>query len=183
MRFRALQPGACCLLTVVLAANNGLPLALEHAHPVGRNLQHDFKPDFANPTNGGRMVARPAIERGTPGDRGRECMASVFAVTAHVHLVWLGFEFTLLPPAVPTDDQDDSPPPASVSLARLVDNCLWLEVGRASPPRAIAVDPLTRPALAEAGAPIHPAGPAARNVAALPLCDAARHERSGVQLI
>jgi hypothetical protein len=170
MQFRAIRSAACCLLTGVLTANNGLPLALEHAHPVGRNLKHDVGRGHGLPLHAQR-------------ESGRECSASILSVTAHVHLVWLGFEFTLLPPDDTDNDPDDTPP-ASISLARLIDNSLSIEFDQAVGPHLFAID-----SSLDAVRRLKPAATAKQTeasewrFASLPLCDTARHERSGVQLI
>jgi len=177
MRNSAMHGGICWLLSGLLTASNGLPLVLEHAHPVGQNLQHDFNRGMAElPANGlpgGTRSSRP---------RGCECSAAVLAVTPHIHLVWFGFEFTLLAPdgAGPEQDQSTS---ACGSFARMADN-RPLDNGRLLDRGSSAFTP---PAINEraitSGLVAPPARRAARDVASLPLCDTARHERSGVQLI
>ena len=178
MRIGAVQAGVCWLLSGLLTANNGLPLVLEHAHAVGQNLQHDFSRGMAAfPANG-----RPTGGTRSLQPRGRECSAAVLAVTPHIHLVWFGFEFTLLPPDGAGPEQDSSSS-ACGSFARMADNSL-LDSGRPLEGGLSAVVPPTpnEPSVnGGLGAP--PSHGAARDIASLPLCDTARHERSGVQLI
>jgi hypothetical protein len=177
-RFGVLQAGFCWLLSGLLTANNGLPLVLEHAHAVGQNLQHDFNRGMATvPVSG-----QPTGGTRTSQPRWRECSAVVLAVTPHIHLVWFGFEFTLLPPDGAGPEQDDSTS-ACGSFARIADNCL-LDNGRPLKGGVLAVVPPTpnEPSVTS-GLAAPPAHGAARDVASLPLCDTARHKRSGVQLI
>jgi hypothetical protein len=149
-------------------ANNGLPCVLQHAHPVGQNLQHN--------------IPISATAHRTSPEASCECSASLIAVTRHVHLVWFGFEFTLFSPDEPGSDQGDSAL-LGKALVRLAENQLH-EFAHES---GWAVDvksdsPIVAPtALFER--PIRPAPRPILHVAALPLCDTARHERSGVQLI
>jgi hypothetical protein len=181
MRFGTVQGGVCWLLSGLLTANNGLPLVLEHAHVVGQNLQHDFNrgivvPPASRVPTGGTQSTQP---------RARECSAAVLAVTPHIHLVWFGFEFTLLPPDGAGPEQDDSSS-ACGSFARIVDNrpldnCQFNN-GRQLDGGLLAVVPPTPPSFTGGMGP-QPAHGAARDAASLPLCDTARHERSGVQLI
>src|SRR5438445_3097588 len=107
------QLGVCWLLSAVLTANNGLPFTLEHAHPVGKNLQHDHR-------YGSVLASSP--QRSPPSDV--ESTTSIFAVTAHIHLVWLGFEFTVLPTGEQGAGEDDSPS-VGASLVRLADHPLF----------------------------------------------------------
>jgi hypothetical protein len=205
MRYDALHSGVCCLLSALLTANNGLPLVLEHAHPVGRNLQHDFQLGPAvllsavRPSAARLSAVRPASTPPTGGGRSSqppsgECSAAVLAVTPHIHLVWFGFEFTMLPPDSPGPEQDDSPS-ACGSLARMADNRPLDNVrliddgrrvddGRLFGDESSAVVSPRQDAQAATDGLVNPsARRTARDVAALPLCDTARHERSGVQLI
>jgi hypothetical protein len=92
---------------------------------------------------------------------------------AHVHLAFFGVEFTM---PVGSDDEDDAPTPGQMTFL-------------VAAPMAPGVDYdsqfllLPQPTL-ELGnsSPCEPAF-RSKTVVAAPLCDTARHERSGVQLI
>jgi hypothetical protein len=152
-----LKPFVSAALLAILAAQNGLPLMLEHAHPVGLNLQH----------NSQRIAVQPTVS--LPGP------AALVAVTPHIHLVWFGFEFTLLPP-LSAPSETDAPPAASISLVRLADDSL-LASNPTSEFSVVFVETATSSELSPSASRAQPTIPSGRL-----LCDKARHERSGVQL-
>ncbi|HWB11236.1 MAG TPA: hypothetical protein VG826_18550 [Pirellulales bacterium] len=161
---RVLHNGVCWFLSAVLLLTNGWPVAIHHAHDVGENPYHHSH------RAGALDVARHAPP--SIGDPDGE----VSGVTEHVHMLWLGWEVTVVPPkgsktsppavAVLSQQADRGPAECDAALA-------WSETSLA----LVAVDPVNHdcrsPALADSR----------HRVAALPLCETARHLRSGVQLI
>jgi hypothetical protein len=160
-----LHNAVCWLLSAVLLLTNGLPLAVQHAHDVGDDAYHHSH----QPGRYCQTCATPSV---CDGD------STVAAVTEHVHLLWLGWELTILPPK---GGRPVSAPSLGGSglLAKLdarsdaLCDCL-----------SLTGDLSSLPALQRADSPgivRHAMQP--RALAALPLCDTARHLRSGVQLI
>lgn len=169
--FRLLHHGLCVTLSAALLLTNGLPMAVQHAHPVGTNLSHHW---HEPPVTGLDAAAahQEHVAALSP--------ASLTEVTEHIHLLWLGMEFTLPAPKGPKSDTRVSGTGAGM-LARLTDQ----GAAEASP----APSPLLFADLALIGAACCDVFPrmaqvgVSRDVASLPLCDTARHARSGVQLI
>lgn len=168
--FQLLHHSLCVILSAALLLTNGLPMAVQHAHPVGKNLSHHthdtgFAPDRSLSPHRERL---PVIGS-----------ASLTEVTEHIHLLWLGMEFTLPAPKGHEPDKSVSPSGACV-LARLNDQCSSELDSTPSP--CVLVDGIF---LGDVFCGIHV--PAAevrpRDLASLPLCDTALHARSGVQLI
>ncbi|HVA51636.1 MAG TPA: hypothetical protein VNH11_35170 [Pirellulales bacterium] len=165
---RFLRDGICWLLSAVLLLTNGWPVAIQHAHDLGENPYHH--------SHRGEVVA-DAVDR-TPsiGDPS----AAVSGVTEHVHMLWLGWEVTILPTKGCRPDSSPSAVAAGM-LAEVVEKCSTetdvVGVFAANTP---FVSSVTLPPPLDA-ASIH--ADALPRVAALPLCDTARHLRSGVQLI
>jgi len=99
----------------------------------------------------------------------------MFAAQAHMHVYLLGFEFTV--PAEVTSDYDSSPGSELVVMRVFGDDF-------DTSPNASATDWLATPSAAQPLAPAI-AGPSdcgttAIAVLSAPLCDSARHERTGV---
>ena len=172
--FPLLHHGLCVILSAALLLTNGLPMAVQHAHPVGANLSHHTHP----------AVFAPVVSALDSAARRNMVLAvapsSITEVTEHIHLLWLGMEFTL--PA-PKGHQPNTSVTVSAGglLARLADQGA-LDVGAQSAVRLVADFPWVgelSPSLSSRAAPADPP----RDFASLPLCDTARHARSGVQLI
>jgi hypothetical protein len=167
--------GIAWLLSAALLLTNGLPISVEHAHHISGSLAHH--------EHVGQAVACAV----RPIKLAEAAQASMDDITDHLHLLWLGWEFTVPTP----QDQEPGTHAAASSelLARLetlgdshsattVDDpadadCMGLPTSPA-PASIIAGD--------SGSASFFCSAPAARHLAALPLCDAARHARSGVQL-
>ena len=164
MIVRFLHDGVCWLLSAVLLLTNGWPVAVQHAHDVGGNPYHHSHRE-------NDLSSRQS----SVGEAG-----AMSGITEHIHLLWLGWEVTLLP----TKGCQPSPCPSAAAvgiLAQLVekDSVVLGEPEPATP----AVADTYAPAIV---LPLHVAvdiDESICRVAALPLCATARHLRSGVQLI
>jgi hypothetical protein len=164
MVIHLLHDSFCWLLSAVLLLTNGWPVAIQHAHDVGGNPYHHShrEIDFS-------------LRQSSVGEAG-----AMSGITEHVHLLWLGWEVTLLP----MKGCRPSPCPSAAAvgiLAQLVekDSTTLAELEPVAP----AVADTYAPAIV---LPLHVAvhiDESVCRVAALPLCATARHLRSGVQLI
>lgn len=159
---RYFHDGVCWLLSAVLLLTNGWPVAVQHAHDVG-----DHPYDHTHAASRRSTAAAPAVSDG-----------ELSSVTEHVHLLFLGWELTIVPPK----GSRSGPCPsgtASGILAQLAAKGGANRDGIAAPTVALRTPRLPAPAeYPRIVAPnIH-----LRPIAALPLCDTARHLRSGVQL-
>lgn len=163
---RLLHDGVCWLLSAVLLLTNGWPVAIQHAHDVGNNPYHHS-----------HHIDRSAGVAVTPTVS--EADGAVAGVTEHVHMLWLGWEVTILPPK--GSRPGSCPAAAAVGmLAQLVEKDSTGSGIVAAPVATIIVTPVADLVLrADTGR----SGDAVSRVASLPLCDTARHLRSGVQLI
>lgn len=159
-----LHNAACWLLSAVLLLTNGLPLAVQHAHEVGDDLNHhSHQFDRFSRTSAASAVC--------------DAESTVGAVTDHVHLLWFGWELTILPPK-----GGPAVPAPSISGGALLAK---LDTSSSSVRDVVsAVVALLSPRLLDAAQLIGRTNRATqpRHLAALPLCDTARHLRSGVQL-
>lgn len=157
-----LHNAVCWLLSAVLLLTNGLPLAFQHAHEVGGDLAHHSHRFDPHP---GEMAACAVCDAD----------GIMAGVTEHVHLLWFGWELTFTPPAGgksrPTSFISGGGLLAKVDAVARDGVCPWI---------AIASPGVVDVALLSGRA--HQISPS-RNLASLPLCDTARHLRSGVQLI
>lgn len=170
--FRLLHHGLCVTLSAALLLTNGLPMAVQHAHPVGANLSHHTHELGYAPASNVDLFARQDALAVAP--------ASITEITEHIHLLWLGMEFTL--PA-PKGHQPDTSVTASAGgmLARLADQGAC-DSGSKPVPTSLADLPVIG-GLKNVVTPPRVEVVRRRELASLPLCDAARHARSGVQLI
>lgn len=160
-----LHNAVCWLLSAVLLLTNGLPLAFQHAHEVGGDVAHHSH-RFDRLLG---EIAAPAV-----------CDADgiMAGVTEHVHLLWFGWELTFAPAKggkpVSTPSLSGGGLLAKVDVRAGVTRdgvCAWIAIVS---PRVLDV--------AEWSGRARQISPP-RNLASLPLCDTARHLRSGVQLI
>jgi hypothetical protein len=160
-----LNNAACWFLSAVLLLSNGLPLAVHHAHEVGDDLEHHSH----QLDRFGRMPATLATY---------DAERSVAAVTDHVHLLWFGWELTFLPPK--GDRPVSAPSISSGGLLAKVDardgavRDIVCPLPAIVSRRMLDVDE-SNGLTSQTMQPGH--------LASLPLCDTARHLRSGVQLI
>jgi hypothetical protein len=154
--------GVCWLLSAVLLLTNGWPVAVQHAHDVGDNPYYH--------SHAGRCRSAAATPVVSDGE--------LSSVTEHVHLLFLGWELTIVPPkgARPGPCPSGS---ASGMLAQMVAKGGVDRDGIAAPVMTFSAHRLPEPAAyshaSALDANVQP-------IAALPLCDTARHLRSGVQL-
>ncbi|HVX15041.1 MAG TPA: hypothetical protein VHC22_27870 [Pirellulales bacterium] len=163
---RLLHEGVCWLLSAVLLLNNGWPVAIRHSHDVGGNpYSHSHRID--------RAAASPAI----PVVNNAE--GAVAGVTDHVHMLWLGWEVVVLPPK----GCRPSPCPSATASGMLAqhveknahDRFDWISSN------VQALTACTAESISSACA-VWLESDSIMRVAALPLCETARHLRSGVQL-
>jgi hypothetical protein len=160
---RVLHDGACWLLSAVLLLTNGLPVAIQHAHDVGDQPYHHSHHTGHVPTS---TLCDPD--------------AAVASVTEHVHMLWFGWELTIVPP------KGSRPVPcpsltAGGILTQVVAKGGGHADGELTQFAQIVIPGFQQPtgcSPVATGLSIE-----CRPLAALPLCDTARHLRSGVQLI
>lgn len=166
--FHLLHNSICWLLSAVMLLTNGLPVAVRHAHDVGDNPYHHSH----------RLPIEPNAIRHAAAIGNAD--TTVIAVTEHVHMLWLGWEVTILPPK--GGRPSPSPSAAAVGmLAKLVEISAGADDGSGTPAvNAPFVAYVVPPADIDSSTVF---ADSSSRVAALPLCDIARHLRSGVQLI
>lgn len=161
------KKGVHLLLAAVLAVTSLSPTGLQHSHH-GGGVQHS---SHAFVTETHRHAGQGHSHR-----HELPCTPELLSgVMAHTHVWLLGFEITL-PPGSDSGNEDD---PNDVVLIRIERQCtapdnVWIDHGLALCPVA-AVSPVA----SDEYLPEHAATP----VDSVRLCDTARHERSGVQLI
>jgi hypothetical protein len=177
--------GAAVLALSLLAAGFVAP-ALRHAHP---QVDRTHRPAMAGRMThshshaAGRSHAdhhhRHAVPRTASGE------VYLDGVTAHVHVTWFGWELTLPAPADsrPLDPYCDTGFGPAVGVLVRIGNDQPVVNG----PAALAWTwfmpaPAAEPMLTDRGSAESVRRSASMAIAA-PLCDTARHERSGVQLI
>lgn len=162
------QTGARGFLAAILAVTSLSPMGLQHSHHGGgvQHAAHVFLTDRHQ--HAGHAHAHHDLEHDSellPG------------ATAHTHAWLLGFEITL-PPGSGSDDEDDSDDVVLIRIERqstAPDNG-WIDHWPAIFPAGHVLPADTDP---DAYVPEHVITP----VVSVRLCDTARHERSGVQLI
>lgn len=166
--FRLLHNLVCWLLSAVMLLTNGLPVAVQHAHDVGDNPYHHSH----------QLPIGPDVIRHMPAIG--EADTSVIAVTEHVHMLWLGWEVTILPPK--GGRPSPSPSTAAVGmLAKLVETENGDDDGLRTAIEATPYIASISPSITVDAKTVF--ADSSVRVAALPLCETARHLRSGVQLI
>ena len=169
---RLLHDVVCWLLSVVLLLTNGWPVAIQHAHDVGDNpYHHSHRPyHHSHRTDRSASIAVMPTVSGAAG--------AIAGATEHVHMLWLGWELTILPPK----GCRPNPCPSAGGSGMLAE---LAAKGAANGETMSSAAPVAAPLVLE---PIELPHAATRStdsgltIAALPLCDTARHLRSGVQL-
>ncbi len=152
------------LLAAALLMMAGLSAGMRHAHQGGESA-HDHE-------DANHRLAMLGAQFASPGGAGW------FSAPLHMHIFLLGFQFTVPAEEESGDSETDSG--EHLVVVRILGDELSDSVARVgavvedfsatSPATDIVVVPATLPE-----APLE-------RVRALPLCDNARHERSGVQL-
>ncbi len=185
------------LLSALLIATTTMPPGVCHAHAQGdvphrhdraaaghRHVHGDAEHSHAEH---GRarphwhdLLGRELLGRGAAIDFNRDRDArDVAPVRAHLHLSWLGFEFTLPASNIP-DDSDPNRGGSSPCFVRPLGDAVAdvrLLTGTNHLSLVGAVDVLST------AEPVCLVAPHSSKPACVPsLCDTARHERSGVQL-
>jgi len=145
---------------VALLVTAGFSTGLRHAHP-GGPYEHDHDHEI--------HVASDTSADAWP-------MASWEAAPMHMHVFVLGFQFTL--PAEDSGDSESAPQGFHAVVVRLIDDNLSDSATRV-PTSIASVPPLGLPA-ALVLEDVRPRVPSSPDTHGVPLCDAARHERSGV---
>lgn len=169
------------LLTMALT-----PPAVRHSHADGER-RHKHAPEGDPLTSG---VADAQVVSGTHRHRHPHSHVTIAPVERqysrgsvnHLHIAWLGFDFVLPAPELPASSQDDEGRMAQKLVPLFAANDFSVEL---QPAPTIAATMLFAPKLPSIdGLPAF-AALCITSVGAISnhLCDTARHERSGVQLI
>jgi hypothetical protein len=159
-----LHDGVCWFLSAVLLLTNGWPVAIQHAHDVGNNPYHH--------SHGLDRLAAIAV---TPAVS--EVDGAVTGVTEHVHMLWFGWELTIVPPK--GCRPSPCPSAAAAGLLARVEKTSGDRDTLTSQDLQVLASFVAQPN--RTNARVRPSD-SVLNIAALPLCDTARHLRSGVQL-
>ena len=164
---RFLHNSVCWLLSAVLLLTNGWPVAIQHAHNVGSDPYHH--------SHGALHHGVDVHHFASIGEAGD----AVSGVTEHIHMLWLGWELTIVPPK--GCRPGSCPSAAAVGILSPVaekhlDNSWQGEAQAVDSPAIMIVE--SSPTLAQ----LRRCVDSHSRVSALPLCDTARHLRSGVQL-
>jgi hypothetical protein len=166
------------LLVAAMLAWSFSPPLLQHAHEGGS--EHHHHADAACAPTADAHLRHHASHR----EQSRSVPVTPKAIaeeTSHLHFEWLGFRLTLPDTESPANQGDDH---------RCKSKLLFVQASRSSAPLVhsgsrLDASPLVLPLNAMA-ADMAATGPAVSGsllpVVSLPLCDRARHERSGVQL-
>jgi hypothetical protein len=162
------------LMLVALAVASGTcPPALRHAHEGGedsghRHSSHILDLDHGHPHQGDPHHHTPNLELSSTM---REC-------SVHLHWVLLGFNFSF--PATPDGHDPDHPNGFEPVMVRLVEDVL---IASPCEPRGIKADVASSlECISGVVCPTYSLAGWVNSVSALPLCDRARLERSGVLL-
>lgn len=168
-------------MSAVLLFTGGMPVVIRHAHAVDRDrdLERHHPEDY--------LALAPAARRQAETHGGPEHVAGcLLPVAAHVHLFVFGLEFTFeaATPHGSRDDDSTGSAPESSMLARLIE----ADRLQAQSPDDGGSLPIAERAAVSARVAPGLAQPSARRfifrpLVSRPLCDSARHERSGVQRI
>jgi hypothetical protein len=167
----------CLLLAALLLAPGTLPLGLAHAHPgADRPHHHHAEDGFVDADHHDDHDDHEDHQWGE--DLGP---ALESASTSHVHFSWLGFDLTL--PGPPGGGEPDDPGTTATTPA-LIGTLDAPTGGTMGPLSWLAPWLLATHPFAWSGPPPAPCRPRLRPPSnpSPPLCDSARHERSGVQL-
>ena len=150
------------LVGVALLLTAGFSAGVRHAHPGGVG-PHDHHRDGS--------ILSEASAQSPDGE------SAWFSSALHMHIFLLGFQFTL--PAEETTDDEGEQSANQVVLVRFLGDNLNDSAARLAAPDCQTVLALQPCDISAVGS----APPLCRmtRLRSLPLCDSARHERSGVQ--
>jgi hypothetical protein len=175
MSRRLLKGSMNLLLAATVVVGGALPPAVRHAHEGGGDISHRHDAFHSHDV--------PSIDsqRRAPTHRHAAVVSTSLADrTSHLHVTWLGCHLTL----------PDSKPPLKGGKDHLTPELVFLRDGREMLSAAQAGPRTDRPLIVcaqEAAPDVSPFCPAAARsshpLTTSLLCDRARHERSGVQLI
>jgi hypothetical protein len=165
----------CLLLTATLLAPGTLPLGLAHAHP-GANRPHHHHDDEVGLGAPGDDVPYDDCHRPEPPGPVIESTS-----TPHVHLSWFGLELTI-PGASGTGHAGDGDQGGTIIAPARGQDMADARAGETLPSLIPLLIDLSLPTWVGRPPSAPPSRPAPTPNASPPLCDSARHERSGVQL-
>lgn len=173
MRKPGLRTTTGLLLSAAMLLGSIVPPGQRHAH-AGGDVAHDHHEQHAHDHSWEGHDCHHHLRHNATDQRGSITEAVEPAAVVHVHLACWLFDLTL-----PVRDESDSEDDESVYVVRLIDDCLPTKT---SGPDTHSTAPSSRlPGIAVA-----PTTPTRRTTTsphtAVLLSDAARHERSGVQL-
>ena len=180
-----LQSATSMLLSALVLTAAVAPPAVRHVHSLagGSRLQHEHSSHRHGP---GHDRHSPDIESsGQHGELTTHLPPMNTAVIAcgvvwHLHLLLLGVEVTL--PDRSSDNEDRrSQPGCEFALLRSGDELLLQQSSGSMSVVSAALQSL--PSSQGDAAPLQVAAPHSPQVCSMPLCDRARHERSGVLLV
>lgn len=171
------------LLAATVLVGGGFPPAMRHAHEAGNDLSHRHDCGHERHAGGKTQIAQ-AVHPG----QGISCDPALVSAkhshsewVRHLHFKLLSLQLTLPDNRTPSNNQDRDPSPELV----------FVRVGREMTPSTAHANqdsvrmlaPVFLGALSDNPANALSTASAFGSVASTLLCDRARHERSGVQLI
>ena len=166
----------CWVLSVVMFAGSGTPSGFRHSHS-GGNESHEHG-------NAGAAVAFQPSEHSHHDHRHSDStdrfLLSAADDSSHVHTSWLGLDFHWPASENPTTHEGDDGLPSSIILIFAGQSYMPRLAGLPPPGCSVAYAALPTDA---AIVPDELTESSPAQVASPPLCDNARHERSGVQLV
>lgn len=171
MRRSWLQTTLAETVAVVMLLSTGFSPALRHAHPGGDQPHHRHS-----------RLLPPFSPHPAGGMPGAAEIASAEHETPHLHVAWFGLEFTFLDGCPGSDAGTEDPVPRDGVLVQLQHDCLFNVSDQAVDRTMLIFVPHVLSLACGAAVIVEPSISAAP-VKGPPLCDRARHERSGVQLI
>ena len=184
MRGTIFELGTRLLMAAMLLATSGMPPAISHVHSGGdRPHQHGSGRAHDHYSHLDSLPANHSHPHGDAGiDDDHFAVAAAPPASRHVHLSCLVFELTFpvssLPPGQEEDDNSDA---SSAYYLVPDDGCAADLRPSQSAFVAMQLEPLGLSSRELVDVPLARFG--LTTVIAAPLCDTARHERSGVQLI
>jgi hypothetical protein len=174
MRKRLSRKAVCFLLSAWVLAWGIVPPAIRHAHEAGEDRRH--RHDSAAIQGQGEQWQ--GADKDTPEAGSEVSSATLRRLVVHLHWSLLVIDFSVaVPENGPSDDRDGGAKPTILRFVDSVPQPALDNNGFAGDSPA-TVSPLDfKPWVAATSSRRHPS-----LLRSAPLCDRARHERSGVQL-